>query len=158
MDYFSNQLITNNCSHQLEKAPYEIFSLTNSNFPGKKIEVTEIDTYIEKSHDITKEIDLSISQLNQKNTIEKLCINNLKTTKIAFNILRNYLIDLHYWKTKDSSKYKGHVYNNFRMNNSIKRSLHKRRPASSKSFKRRVKKRQKKIGLPLTPVEMQSLY
>ncbi len=158
IDSFSKLLDTNKCSQEYEKTPYEIFSLNNNNFPAKKVQVSEINDLIKKTHHISKSIDENIAQLNPRNTIEKSCIKNLMMTKTAFDILRNYLIDLHYWRTKDSKKYKGHVYNNFRMNKVIKRSSYKRKPASSRSFKRKVKKRQRKIGLPLTPVEMQSLY
>ncbi len=158
IDSFSKALSENKCSHHNEKISYEIFSLSNNNFQAIKVKIEDIESTIEKTKMISKQITKNITHLNTQNTIESLCVKNLKTTKTAFHILRNYLVDLHYWRTKDAKKYKGHVYNNFRISNVIKRSLHKRRPASIHSFKKKVVRRQKKLGLPLTPVEMQSLY
>lgn len=158
VDSFFETISKNECSHQYEEISYEIFSLSNNNFNALNVRVIDIEMAIDKTKNITKRINENMSHLNTENTIESLCIKNLKTTKTAFHILKNYLVDLHYWRTKDSKKYKGHVYNNFRISNVIKRSLHKRRPASIYSFKKKVVRRQKKLGLPLTPVEMQSLY
>lgn len=155
---FSQNLTKNKCSHQNENISYEIFSLSNNNFAAKDISIKKLENIIKNTKLLTNQISKSINQLNSNNTVESLCLKNLKVTKTAFHILSNYLIDLHYWKAKDKKKYKGHVYNNFRISNVIKRSLLKRRPASVRSFRKKVLRRQRKIGLPLTPVEMQSLY